>query len=225
MKSVIAVGIALVVVLVGGWFGDGWLRSAVEERVENAINEAYPGLHETSASVAGRFVTTQLVAGSLDDVTISAAELIVDGFAVTDITISAQGLPTRGADAISQVTAQGMVPTRTVLAAIDRRVSVPAGVELELRDGELAAVADILGVEAAAYATMVAQPRAIDVEVNRITLGGVEIAADQVPIDLSGILTAAAVSLEDLPPGVELVDMTVSDDGISLTLTGSDIRL
>src|SRR5690606_18072313 len=98
------------------------------------------------ARLGGTFAIPQLVAGRLDDVTVTAPEAVVDGVALADVRIEATGVPTRGEQAIASVHATGTVPIETVLAAVERRVRLPDGVTLELHEGEIAAVANVLGV-------------------------------------------------------------------------------
>ncbi|MFV0254054.1 MAG: DUF2993 domain-containing protein [Beutenbergiaceae bacterium] len=225
LKSAIAGLVAIAMVVAGAWLGDRWLRSSAEDRLVAELVDALPGLRGTEAQIGGSLVTPQLIAGSLDEVNLSATELIIDGFAISDLEVTIEGLPTRGDDPISAVTATGTAPPRTVLAAISRRTDIPEGVELELRDGELVAVTELVGVPVEAAATFVLEPRAVNVEFSRIMLGGVEVSAADIPIDLSGILGVATIDLAELPPGLSLSDLSVDPGGIHLQLTGTNVRM
>lgn len=226
VKSAIAVVIALGVLAGVGYLGDAWVRSEVSSRVSSTILEEVPGLDaDLSAEIGGRFVTPQLLAGELETITLTAPEATIDGVTFTDVRIVADGVPIRGSGSVDHVHAIATAPTATVLAAIERRVDLPEGVTLELRDGEIAAVATVLGVELEGYVTLAPQARAITIELDRLVLGGATVSASDIPFDLSGLVGVTAVDLDMLPEGIELTGLVVTPDGIEAELTGTDVAL
>jgi len=225
-KSVLAVLVALGLLIGGGYLADSWIRSEVENRVESTVLEQLPELDaDLTAELGGRFATPQLVSGTLETITITAPQATIDGLTLTDVHIVATGVPIRGSGAVASVHATGTAPTATVLAAIERRVNLPEGVELQLLDGEIAAVTTVLGVPLEAYVRLVPQPRAITIDVDRLVLGGATVDAADVPFDLGGLLGSTAVDLDMLPEGVELTDLVVTPEGIDLVLTGTDVAV
>lgn len=225
VKSAIAVVVALGLLVGALWLGDRWVRSEIEQRVEAAALEQVPELTgSVDAELGGRFAIPQLIAGRLEDMTITAPEAIIDGLALSEVRVVATGIPIRGDGAIESVTASGTVPLETVLAAVERRVTLPEGVTLELRDGEIAAVASILGVPLEAHVVLTAQPRAIVIDVDRFVLGGATVSADDIPFDLGGLL-GTVVDLEQLPASIELTSLDVTPDGVDVELAGTDVRL
>lgn len=225
-KSAIAVLIALAILVGAGYLGDRWIRSEIESRVESTILDEVPGLEaDLTADLGGRFATPQLITGELETVTVTSPSATIDGFTLTDVRIVATGVPIRGSGSVDEVHATGTAPTETVLAAVERRVDLPEGVTLELRDGEIAAVATVLGVELEAYVTLAPQARAITIELDRLVLGGATVSASDVPLDLSGLLGVTAVDLDMLPEGIELTDLEVTPGGIDLVLTGTDVSM
>lgn len=226
LKSAIAVIVALGLLAGLAWFGERWARSEVENRVEARIAEALPDLDgDVDAAVGGRFVIPQLIGGALEDVTITAPEVIVDGIAIQDVVATAQDIPIRGDGAIASVQVTGTAPIESVIAAVERRVEFPEGVELELRDGEVALVTSVLGLPLEAYVTLTAQSRTIGFEVDRFVLGESEVTAEEIPIDLSSILGDATITLDALPETIELTGLEVTDDGVQLELTGADVEI
>lgn len=224
LKSAIAVLVALGLLTGLAWFGDRWVRSEIEARIEAGVAEQLPGLDGTlEAELSGRFAIPQLVVGALEEVTLTSPEVVVDGVALTDVVVVATDVPIRGHDPVASIHATGTVPTATVVAAIERRVELPDGITLELRDGEIAAVASVLGVPLEAYVTLVAEPRAVTLAIDRVVLGGATISVDDLPLDLGGLLGGTVVDLEMLPEGVELTSLTVTPDGIDLVLDGTDV--
>lgn len=225
-KSFIAVLIALALLVGGGYLVDMWVGSEIESRTESAILENVPGLDaDLDAELGGRFAIPQLISGSLESLTITAPEATIDGLTLTEVRIVATGVPIRGSGAIESVHATATAPTATVLAAIESRVDLPDGVDLQLLDGEIAAVASVLGVPLEAYVTLVPQERALTIDVDRVVLGGATISAADIPFDLGGLLGATAVDLDMLPEGIVLTDVTVTPEGIDLVLDGTDISM
>ncbi len=226
LRSAIAVVVALALLVGVAYLGDRGARSAVEDRVESLVREQVPELTgDVEATVGGRFVIPQLVAGSLDDLTIRSPEATVDGLTFVDVTVTATGVPIRGDGGVDAVTATGTAPTHTVLSAIQQRVDLPDGVEIELRDGEIAAVGQILGVSLEAYVEPVAAGRSITFHVSRFVLGGATVDASDIPIDLDSLLSGATVDLGILPEGIELTSIDVTPDGVAVELGGTDVRL
>ncbi|WP_420112787.1 DUF2993 domain-containing protein [Pseudactinotalea sp.] len=226
VKSFIAVLIALGILVGAGYLGDRWVRSEIESRAESTILDAVPGLDaELDAELGGRFATPQLIAGELETITITSPAATIDGFTLTDVHIVATGVPIRGSGSVDEVHATATAPIETVLAAVERRVDLPEGVTLELRDGEIAAVATVLGVELEAYVTLAPQPRSITIELDRLVLGGATVSAADVPLDLSGLLGVTAVDLDMLPEGLEVTELEVTPGGIDVVLAGSGISI
>lgn len=225
LKSAIAVVVALGLLVGAAWLGDGWVRSQVEERIEAAVVEQLPEVEgDVEAELGGSYAIPQLITGELEQVTITAPVAVIDGFALTDVHIVASGIPIRGDGTIASVDATGTAPIETVLAAVERRVTLPDGVTLELREGEIAAVASVLGLPLEAYVVLVPQPRAVVIEVDRLVLGGATVSPDDVPFDLAGLL-GTVVDLEELPTSIELDDLVVDPDGVEILLTGTDVEL
>lgn len=225
-RSVIAVVIALALLVGVGYLGDMVVRSQIESRAEAAVLDAVPGLDaDLRAELGGRFATPQLIAGALEELTLTTPSATLDGLTITDVNVVVSGVPIRGSGAIDSVHATGTVPVDTVLTALQRRVDLPDGVELQLLDGEIAAVASVLGVQMAAYVVLVPQPRAVTLDIDRLELGGTTVSASDIPIDLSALLGVTAVDLDMLPQGVELTELTVTPDGIDLVLDGTDVSM
>lgn len=226
VRSFIAVVIALGLLAGAGYLGDKVVRSQIESRVETAVLEELPELDaDLDAELGGRFATPQLISGTLAELTLTAPSATVDGLTINDVTVVVSGVPIRGSGSIDSVHATGTVPVETVLTAIQRRVDLPEGVELRLLDGEIAAVASVLGVEMAAYVVLVPAPRTITIDVDRLELGGVTVSASDIPIDLSALLGTVAVDLEMLPEGIELTELAVTQTGIDLVLDGTDVSM
>jgi len=224
LKSTIAVLVALGLLIGALWFGDQWVRSEVERRVEATVTEQLPELEATvDAELGGGFAIPQLIGGTLEEITITSPEAVIDGVAITDVVIVAEGVEIRGDGSISSLHATGTAPTESVITAVERRVDLPDGVTLELRDGTIAAVGSVLGVPLEAEVVLVAQPRAIEVTIERFTLGDAVIDVEDIPFDLSSLLGTTVVDLDMLPEGVELSEVTVTPDGVDLVLDGTDV--
>lgn len=225
VKSAISVLVALGLLVGLAWLGELWARSEVESRIESAVSEQLPEVSGAEASVSGRFVLPQLVGGTLEQVTVTAPEAIVDGIAVTDIVAVADQVPVRGDGTVATVEVTGTVPLSSVVSAVERRVDLPDGVELELRDGDIVLTASVLGIPLEAFVSLAAEPRAITFEIDRFMLGGSEVSADDIPLDLNAMLGDTRITLDALPESMELTELEVTADGLDLVLHGTDVEL
>lgn len=223
-RSFVAVVVALALLVGAGYLVDRWIGSEIESRTESAILENVPGLEaDLDAHLGGGLATVQLISGTLEELTLTSPQATLDGLSLTDVRVVATGVPIRGSGSVASVHATATAPTATVLTALERRVDLPDGVELRLLDGEIAAVATVLGVELAAYLRLVPQAREVTIDIDRLVLGGATVNATDIPIDLGALLGIVAVDLSMLPEGLELTDLTVTPDGIDLVLTGENV--
>jgi hypothetical protein len=227
LKSFVAVVVALAMLGAVAYVADGWVRSQIEQRIATGAAEEVPQLDvaDLQVEVGGRSAIWQLIIGRLEHVRLDAAEVVVDGLAIDDVEVVATGVPTRGGGSVGRVEAVGTVPAATVGAALERRVDLPDGVSIETRDGEVVAVGSVLGVPVEVAVGLVAQPRAIDVELTAFRLGDAEVDPSRLPVDLLEELGAGSISLDELPEGVELTEIDTTPDGVRLVLAGDDLRV
>lgn len=209
------------------YLADGFVRSEIESRIATGASQEVPELDVTDlqVEVGGRSAIWQLVTGRLERVQLEAPEVVVDGLAIDDVEVVATVVPTRGSRSVGRVEATGTVPAETVAAAIARRVDLPEGISIETRDGEVVAVGSVLGLPVEVGVGLVAEPRAIDVELTAFRLGGAEVDPSRLPVDLLDELGAGSISLDELPEGITLTQIDTTEDGVRLVLAGDDLRL
>lgn len=220
-KAAIAVVIALALLVGLAIIAEAWARNEVESSIADGVSEWVP---DPEVEVGG-LVLPQLIGGTLSQVRVSSPEVVVDDVLISDVVATATDARIRGQRSVGQLVATGTIPTENVLRLIEARVNLPSGVELELRDGRIVAVASIFGAALEARVVPVAESRAISFSIESVDLGGIEVDADALPFDLAGLLGAGRVELDQLPPGVDLSELRVTPDGVDVTLEATDLQL
>ena len=214
-----AAGLVVVGVLVaGGVVADGVARSSAEARLATTISAELPGT-EPTVRIAGTPFLTQVLAGRLAHVEVSAPAAELGGLALRGVLVQLDGVSTD-----QPTTAQQMTLTATVQPA-DLQEVLGLDVELSIDDGLLVASVDVLGVPIDIALEPRADGRSIAVDVASLSFGGLRVDVEDLPSALAGQLTDLVVPVEDLPEGISLTDVVVAPDGVHLTASGTDVVL
>ena len=175
---------------------------------------------QASVRVAGFPVLTQLLSGRLDEVTISAASAEVEGMTLTDLSGYA-----RGVEIASPFVAESADFAATVPAAELGGALGPFPAQVEVSADAVVVSASILAVPVVA----VMEPTAEDppgLELQRVSVAGVEAAAESIPALLRGALADLADPSRYFAGVLELTELTLlPGEGIRVRATGSDVPL
>ncbi|WP_022888409.1 LmeA family phospholipid-binding protein [Agromyces italicus] len=204
-------------------------RGIAEQRVADEVRASLPAGVEgdVDVTIGGFSVITQYLSGTMERVSLSAPELVVDG-APLDVEVDLRGVPVDLGSPVDRLDA-------TVSAeqdAVNSLVRVPnATGSITLGDATVGyeGALEVFGQSIAYQVT--ATPTAAGSEV-LLQPVGVEIGAGGGSIDLSGIVErvlggdpVAVCVAERLPAGVEVTDIAAAPGVVRVELEGSEITL
>lgn len=212
---VLVVVAAVVVDRVGAAAAERLAREKVEQRLD------LTGTPEID--VHGFPFLTQVLAGSLDDVTGHAEGLTVDGTTLTDVDASAQGVSTSEPYAVQHVELSATLTTQTLQDLVRERTGVDVTVAVE--GDQLVATGTVLGLPLGARLTPHAQDGQLRVDVTDVQLAGASIALGSLPGGAGAALSDLTIPLDGLPEGVTVTDAHVVAQGVRVTATGTDVLL
>ena len=221
----VAIGTAvLVLVLAGAVAADRVALGAAQDVGARELRSAVPGIAGEPSVVIGGFpFLTQLAEGALDQVTVRADALTVDGVEVTDVRVDAAGVAIDKPYTVHRAVLTGNLSA----GALQRLLASRAGVDLDLRvdQNRLMASGALFGVQVAAVLVPRVQDGAIRVDVATVTVGGHAVEVADLPGALAARLSAIAVPLDGLPAGVVLTGIAVRAGGVRITAIGIDVAL
>jgi len=216
ISIVIVVGLAVLAWFVAEWIARGLVERTIREQI--ITNLALPADQPIDVAVAGP-VIPQLIVGRLDDVTATSDDVTV-GSLTGDVTISAQGVATRGDAAADAATASVQLDAdqlQTMLAGVD---DFPIDtVELDQPDIVMSTELQLLGIvipitvsltPAASEGDIVLTPSALQLPNGEVTADGLR---DQFGSLADPVLRNWTVCIaEYIPAGLTLTSIAVDGD-------------
>src|SRR3954451_23679110 len=173
--------IGVVVLVVGGAFvAARALASTVERRAQQAIEENLDGVVGQPKVDIGRFpFLTQVLRGSVDEVTGSVDGVTIEGIPATDVTFEATDVTpsepyTAGAASISATLPTGSLDQ---VIADQTRLDITVSVDGD----DLKAAGKVLGVTLSANLQPRAEAGKILVDVQDVAIGGASVSVDSLP--------------------------------------------
>ena len=220
MRGALVAGVVVVGVLVGGAaIADAVLRERAEERLSGEVGSQAGLATEPDVTIAGFPFLTQVAGGELDEVTISTSSADIGGILLEDVDLLLAGVSTS-----EPYTAQEVTMTASVsLDTLRRMLSLDA--DLSIEDGELVAGSSIFGLPLQIALTPRPAGRAIEIDLVSVSLAGATVSADDLPSALADQVEGLQIPMDDLPAGMELTRLELTDDGVDLTAHGADIEL
>lgn len=217
-------GVVTVVVLVAGAVvADRVALSATERQVVDAIEQNLDVVGTPTVDIAGFPFLTQLVAGSLDDVTGSADGVSLDGIDATDVTLDAKHVSTSEPYTVGSATISATLPT----ASIERIVADRSQLDITVAvDGDaLTASGTVLGLTLAANLVPRVEDGTLLVDVQNVQIAGLTVSVEDLPAAVGTRLTDVEIPVSGLPEGLVLTEATVVADGVRITARGTDVVL
>jgi len=213
----IVAGVAALVV--GAAVVDSLVRMQTEDRIASEVT-AIPGIEtEPGVTIGGFPFLTQLAAGSLQRVRLTAPTATVEGLLLEDVVVELTGVLTEEPYTASDAT----MTARTTADAVEEVLTVE--LDLEVRDDVLVATTDVLGLPLDVVLLPQAAGRDVQVDVTGFRLAGLGVSADALPADLMATLQGLRFSLDGLPVGMTLTEVEVADGALSLRAEGADLDL
>jgi hypothetical protein len=209
--------VVVVGVLVGGaWVADGVVRDRTEDQLAEELRAQIPGLDTTpDVTINGFPFLTQVAAGELEDVHLTAPEATLEGLRLEEIDVRLYGVSTDQPTTAREAYMTAVAPMDGITAALG------LDVQLEAEEGQLKATLSLLGVPIDVLLEPQAAGRDIQVNVTALRAVGATVDPSSVP-GLDG-LDGVTVPVEGLPEGLEITDLTVEDRGVWLEAEGTDV--
>lgn len=225
-KGAVVAGVAIgaVVLLVGGAFvADRVVASTVEKRSVEAIQQNLDGVVGTPTVDIGGFpFLTQVLKGSLDEVSGQVDGVTIEGIPATDVTLDATNITTSEPYTAGTATIEATLPTASIdqIIADQTTLSITTNV-----DGDaLQATGQVLGVRLTASLIPRVEDGKLLVDVTSVAIGGASLSVDSLPKSIGDKLDDIEIPVKTgLPEGLVLSGVQVVDDGVRITATGTDV--
>ena len=222
----------LLVMLVGAFFlVDAGARGFAEGEAEKQIRESLPAsvTGDVTVEIGGTSVIAQFIAGSFDQIELTAPDLVADGVPAS-VHVVATDVPTNTAKYIGNVEAT-LDFDQEALNGLIQSAGTAAGTELTLGDGEVTygGVLSLAGFEVGYTAT--ATPSAAG-DTLVFTPTSAEVTTDLGSADVTGVVDLvlgqqpiAVCVAQYLPQGVTMTGVDVTPERARITLESSMLTL
>lgn len=217
------VGVVAVVVLAGGAVvADRVAASTAEQRVVDAIEQNLDGVVGTPTVEVGGFpFLTQLLAGSVDQVSGQVDGVTLQGIKATDVTIDAHDVSTSQPYTVGTATIQATLPTASIEQIVKDQSQLDVAVAV---DGDaLTATGTALGLKLAANLVPRVEDGRLLVNVENVQIAGLTVSVSDLPGAIGDRLTDIEIPVSGLPEGLVLSAATVVSTGVRITATGTDV--
>ncbi len=221
MRRLVWTLVVLAVAAGGAYLADTLLRQQAEERVAAEVQQAIPGVEQApQVTIEGFPFLTQVAAGELESVRLTAPAATVEGLRLEDVVVRLHGVGTE-----SPYTARTAEMTALVTPEAAEAALGLADLDLEVRDGELLATASVLGLPLDVAMTATAEDHDIVVDVVAFLLGGFRVESTELPADLTAQLQDLRFRISGLPADMSLTGVTVVDGGMEVAAAGTNLTL
>jgi hypothetical protein len=217
-KLAVIVAVVLCVLAVLGVAADRVAASTAERTITERVSAELAGATDVSTQVHGVPILTQVAHGSLDHVTVTAAELPASGLTLRDVVVDLYDVSISSPRTASTVGASAGLTTEQLQRKLGDGWTVTTD-----GDALVAASTGLLSIEARVIPTVKAGRLALDLDWVKIL--GVQVDGSSVPAALTDRLDALVASIGDLPLGLALRSVEVSPGGVTVHATGSDVVL
>ena len=215
--------VAVVVLAGGALVADRVAHSTAERRVTEAIEQNLDVAGTPTVEIGGFPFLTQLLAGSVDDVTGAVDGVTLEGVDATDVTIDAHDVTVSEPYTVGTATIAATLPTASIEQIVQDRSNLDVAVAVD--GGALAASGEVLGLTLTANLTPRVEDGRLLVSVQNAQIAGLTVSVDDLPRAIGDRLTDIEIPVSGLPEGLVLSDATVVADGVRITATGTDVVL
>ena len=218
--------VVLGVVVAGGLYvGDRYAESRAEEYAVGVVSQSIPTTEPPVVDIKGFPFLTQLMDGTLDEVTATAAGATLEGIPVTDVAVDATQVNVRPPAGQQPSAGHAAIAATIPTASLEKVVKDKTGlsVQLAVDASAVKASGNVLGLPL----TLSLVPTVINgkllVDAQGLTLGGREITAQSLPGALRERVTGIEVPVEGLPAGLVLSRAYVVPTGLRITADGTNV--
>jgi hypothetical protein len=214
MKKSRVISIALVAVLATGAVS---VEKTISSRIATRVYEVLPRASDVTASIPLLDLPGNIITDSIKSIHINVGE-----YALKDSTFK----PSLAIDArdISKA-------TPNVIGSLDVTATIPADTITQLADFDNAQIVGNtlqVSVGSAGLGTAILVPKysgnQIYFELQGVSLFGSEIPADSLPADIKDQIKSKSVRTLNAPEGMNVESISLSSQGLALTMQGKNIR-
>jgi len=219
------IGLVVVVVLGAGLVvADRVAAAEAENRAVETIELNLEGVQGTPDVTIGGFpFLTQLLRGSLTEVSGHVDGMTLEGIDAVDVQVEAQDVSTTEPYTAGSGSIAATLPTASIEQVVADRTQLDVKVAV---DGDaLTASGQVLGLNLSATLTPRVEDGKLLVDVGGLKLAGLTITVDDLPASIRSRLTDLEVPVSGLPEGLVLTEATVVPDGVRITATGTNVTL
>lgn len=219
MRRLVRTLVVLALVAGGLAVADTVARIRTEDRIAGSVT-AIPGVvGKPDVSIGGFPFLTQVSAGTLGSVRVTAHEAVLGGLRLEDVAVELSDVGTDAPYPAARAVLTGRATPDDLEAVVDN------GLDLEIRRGELVATTTVLGLPLDAVLAPRPAGRDVEVDVTGFMLAGVGVSADELPADVAGVLQGLRFTIDDLPAGMSLTEVAVRDGTVRFRAEGDDLDL
>jgi hypothetical protein len=214
------------VVLVGGLVaGDRYAESRAEEYAVGVVSQNLPTTQPPVVDIKGFPFLTQLMSGTLGEVTATAAGATLEGIPVTDIAVDATQVAVRPPAGQQPSAGHATVAATIPPASLEKVVKDKTGLTVQLAvDGSaVKASGTVLGLPLTLDLVPKVEGGKLLVDAQALRLGGREITAQSLPSALRSQVSGIEVPVEGLPAGLALRRADIVPSGVRVTADGTDV--
>lgn len=220
--------VVLGVVAAGGLYaGDRYAESRAEEYAVGVVSQSMSTTQPPVVDIKGFPFLTQLLSGTLGEVTATAAGATLEGIPVTDVAIDMTRVEVRPAAGRQPTAGHATIAATIPTASLAKVVKDKTGLTVQLAvDGTgVKASGTVLGLPMTLGLVPVVTNGRLLVNAQGLTLGGGEITVQSLPAALRERITGIEVPVEGLPAGLVLSRADVVPTGLRITADGTDVVL
>ncbi len=218
--------VVLGVVVVGGLYaGDRYAESRAEEYAVGVVSQSIPTTQPPVVDIKGFPFLTQLVSGTLDEVTATAAGATLEGIPVTDVAVDATQVNVRPPQGQQPSAGHATIAATIPTASLEKVVKDKTGlsVQLAVNGTTVKASGTVLGLPLALDLVPKVQGGKLLVDAQGLTLGGRQITAQSLPAALRERISGIEVPVQGLPAGLTLSRADVVPTGLRITADGTNV--
>ena len=218
--------VVLGVVVVGGLVaGDRYAESRAEEYAVGVVGQSVATTQPPVVEIKGFPFLTQLMSGTLEEVTATAAGATLEGIPVTDVAVAATQVTVRPPAGQQPSAGHATIAATIPSASLEKVVKDKTGltVQLAVSGSAVKATGNVLGLPLTLNLVPRVEGGKLLVDAQALTLGGREITAQSLPSALRGKVSGIEVPVEGLPAGLVLSRADVVPTGVRITADGTNV--
>lgn len=218
--------VVLGVVVAGGLYaGDRYAEARAEEYAVGVVSQSISTTSSPVVDIKGFPFLTQLLSGTLNEVTATSAGATLNGVPVTDVAIDATQVNVRPPAGLQpsagHATVAATIPTSSLEKVVKDRTGLT--VQLAVEGSTVKASGNVLGLPIVLTLAPRVDTGKLLVDAQNLTLGGRQITPESLPGVLRDRVTAIEIPVEGLPAGMAVSHADVVSDGVRITADGTNV--